>query len=125
MIKIQEGSIRSDYTSAIYSAEDYGLEVMVHYPEGVTESYQDSLNKRLRVKDSNDSKMVIYGGNLTLTFSGPDRILKSIDAYTNKNKWRVDAVPLPDKIAAGSCLLEEKDSGSDRISFESRTNLSV
>jgi hypothetical protein len=113
MRQIQENAVLSNSCLA----NDFSLDIAVHYPGTEKKSYQKILNERIGIRDENDTFMFIYGGTLTITFGGNGSLLKSIDAYTNQSNWILQAVEIPPSVTSGLSLVESCDS-SDRFSIE-------
>ena len=117
MRRIQENSILSDWSSATYKAIDMVLDILIHYPEQEKQLYVATLNQKMNIKD--DTFMLIFGENLTITFGSEGFILKSIDAYTNQTKWILEHVEIPPSTPSGLNLVNGHFDSTDRLSIES------
>ena len=70
-------------SSATYTSREYSLEAIMIYPQ-ITTNLSDEIDKTVGVRSKN--LQVVYG-DLTITFANNDLRLKSIDSYTNSDKW--------------------------------------
>ena len=63
-------------------------------------------------------RWLIMAGTLTLTFSGRDSVLRSLDAYTNWQQWEhVATMIAPGAATAGRLSLADSPSDDDRVNL--------
>lgn len=107
-INVDECSSVSDYVST-----DLSLEVRLSYNVRPM-SFAKQIDGWLGIRDK---RILLIFGSLTITFSGENLLLESIDSYTNNKKWLVDEVasPVTTDMAA---LTITTSSDDDRFSFD-------
>lgn len=75
--------------SCVYNAADMSIqcEILVPSAEQPRQTLAESLDKQFYLERRSD--LLLIADTLTLTFSGSDHQLSGLDAYSNKNTWKV------------------------------------
>lgn len=100
-------------TSATYASREYSLEAIMIYPQ-ITTNLSDEIDKTVGVRSKN--LQVVYG-DLTITFANNDLRLKSIDSYTNSDKWFKQTIKIPSTDKKICLLVADPLTSDDRFSI--------
>ena len=108
MLDIDECSSVSSFVSS-----DLSLEVRLSYDLRPM-SFAKQIDCGFGIRDK---RILLIFGSLTLTFSGDNLLLDSIDSYTNNKKWLLGQIESP--VAADTAAFSIKTSSEDdRFSFD-------
>jgi hypothetical protein len=111
----------------VYRTDDMMLEyeTSIHQPANLTlPVLSDVLDRKFNLDTPSD--LLLIADTLTLTFSGSDYHLASLDAYTNKQLWDVSPFEkVPEIRGQGSLLAEPTSFGGDRCSLGFRPKYEI
>ncbi len=100
------------HATAAYRQGDLALECTLLRPDH-PDTLSAAIDRRLAVKRPTT---VVVADTLSLTFSGHEATLVSIDAYTNSARWiQRDDLEAVDVIDVGDIRLLTHEAGSDRV----------
>lgn len=119
-LKFIPGSLRVK-GAGVYKSADMTLEYVAPAPPSdslrAPEAAADVLDRSFGIDAPGD--LLLIADTLTLTFSGLEHRLAGLDAYTNRQRWKVlESGAPPEIVEQGMLLLEPASLEDDRYSMQ-------